>query len=502
MQERVSEKVAVSVVFVAAMFMTIMDSTIVNTALPTIGRQFRVSPTAVDGISIAFLVSLAVFTPASGWLGDRFGGRNVLLSAIVLFTIASALCGLASSVGQLVAFRVLQGVGGGMMAPVGLAMLFRAFPPEERIRASSILVVPTAMAPALGPVLGGLFVTKLSWRWVFFVNLPLGVAVLLFGLVFLRKQITTVAGPFDARGFVLSGLGLGLFMYGLSEGSIAGWGSARVLLTLAAGVVLLVLMVRVELRRPDPMVALSLFSNRLFRSANAIMILASIAFLGMLYAVSLYYQDGRGLSALGSGLSTFPEAVGVIIGSQLASRVLYPRLGPRRHIALALIGVSVSIGLMALPGQHTSLWWSRLLLLSTGFCMASVFVPTQTVAFATVSPADTGRGSTMFNAMRQLGAAIGVAVLTSAIVIVGPRHSVAGHLEANLTAYRLAFIVAALTCLSGVPFALRISDREAAHTIPERGRRRRRKDQSSGYGSHAGPASSAPVATIDASISP
>jgi MFS family permease len=143
-----------------------------------------------------------------------------------------------------------------------------------------------------------------------------------------------------------------------------------------------------------------------------------------------------------------------------------------------------------------------LLLLLMGFCMASVFVPTQTVAFATVSPADTGRGSTLFNATRQLGGAIGVAVLTSAIVIVGPRHSVAGHLEANLTAYRVAFIVAALTCLSGVLFALRISDAEAAHTIPERGGRRRRKDQSSGYGSHAGPASSAPVATIDASISP
>ncbi|MHB8694882.1 MAG: MDR family MFS transporter [Solirubrobacteraceae bacterium] len=502
MQERVSEKVAVSVVFVAAMFMTIMDSTIVNVALPTIGRQFHVSATAVDGISIAFLVSLAVFTPASGWLGDRFGGRNVLLSAIVVFTIASALCGVASSIGQLVAFRVLQGIGGGMMAPVGLAMLFRAFPPEERIRASSILVIPTAMAPALGPVIGGILVTNLSWRWVFFVNLPLGAAVLLFGLVFLRKRVSTVAGAFDARGFALSGIGLGLFMYGLSEGPIAGWGSFRVLVTLAAGIVLLAAMVRFELRSADPMVALSLYGNRLFRWANLIMILASVAFLGVLYAVSLYYQDGRHLSALGSGLSTFPEAVGVMLGSQLASRVLYRRLGPRRHIALALTGVSVSIGLMALPGQHTSLWWSRLLLLMMGFCMASVFVPTQTVAFATVSPADTGRGSTLFNATRQLGGAIGVAVLTTAIVIVGARHSVAGHLEANLTAYRVAFIVAALTCLSGVLFALRINDGEAAHTIPERGRRRRRKDQSSGYGSHAEPASGAPVATIDASISP
>src|ERR1700722_18427305 len=134
--ERVSQKVAVGVVYVAAMFMSIMDITIVNTALPTIGRSFGVSPTSVDTISIAYLVSLAIFIPASGWLGDRFGGKRVLLTAIVVFPAASALCGLASSLSELVAFRILQGVGGGMLAPVGMAMLYRAFPPEERIRAS------------------------------------------------------------------------------------------------------------------------------------------------------------------------------------------------------------------------------------------------------------------------------------------------------------------------------------------------------------------------------
>src|SRR6202167_6476300 len=147
LQTRINPKVAVSVVFVSAMFMSIMDTSIVNVALPSIGRDFRVAPTAVDGISIAFLVSLAVFMPASGWLGDRFGGKRVLMAAIVIFTAASALCGAASSVGELVAFRVLQGVGGGMLAPVGMAMLFRAFPPEERIRASSILTGPTTFAP-------------------------------------------------------------------------------------------------------------------------------------------------------------------------------------------------------------------------------------------------------------------------------------------------------------------------------------------------------------------
>ena len=465
MTARISQKAAVAVVFVAAMFMSIMDTTIVNVALPTIGRDFAVSATAIDGISIAFLVSLAVFIPASGWLGDRLGGKRVLLTAIVVFTVASALCGLASSLGELVAFRIVQGVGGGMLAPVGMAMLFRAFPPEERIRASAILTVPTTLAPALGPVIGGLLVTDLSWRWVFYVNVPIGIAAFAFGVIFLRESVQARPGRFDLAGFLLSGLGLGLLMYGVSEGPNLGWHQPQVLATIAGGVVLLAAMVVVELRSDAPMVDLG---NHLFRSCNGVIVLASIAFLGTLYAISLYYQDGRGLSALGSGLSTFPEALGVMGGAQLASRVLYPRLGPRRHISIGLTGTAASIGLLALMGSQTSLWWARLLMLTLGLSMAQVFVPVQAAAFATITPAATGRASTMFNAIRQLGGAIGVAVLTTAIVLVGPVHLVAGHPAANLTAYRAAFLAAAAICLCAVAFALSIRDADAASTIPRR----------------------------------
>jgi EmrB/QacA subfamily drug resistance transporter len=180
-----NQRVAVSVVFVAVMFMNIMDITIVNVALPKLGRDLGAAPTAVSAVSIGYLVSLAVVIPASGWLGDRFGTKRVLLAATVIFTLASALCGAAQTFDQLVIFRVLQGVGGGMLTPVGMAMLFRAFPPEDRVRASSILTTPTALAPAIGPVLGGVLVTTLSWRWVFYVNLPIGAFALVFGLVYL-----------------------------------------------------------------------------------------------------------------------------------------------------------------------------------------------------------------------------------------------------------------------------------------------------------------------------
>jgi hypothetical protein len=176
-----------------------------------------------------------------------------------------------------------------------------------------------------------------------------------------------------------------VLMYGVSEGPELGWGSATVLGTVAVGLVLLVIMVMVEMRTAEPIVALRLLGNRLFRSANGVMILGSIAFLGTLYVISLYYPDGRGLSPLQSGLSTFPEAVGVMLGAQLASRVLYPLLRPRRHIAIGLTGTAVSIGLLSLLTASSSLWWARLLMFTLGLAMAQVFVPTQAAAFATIS---------------------------------------------------------------------------------------------------------------------
>ena len=469
-QRTISQKVAVGAVYVAAMFMAIMDTTIVNVALPTIARDFHSRPASVAATVIAFLVSLAVFIPASSWLGDRLGARNVLLGAIVIFTVASALCGLATSLSELVAFRVLQGVGGGLMTPVGLAMLFRVFPPAERVKASALLILPTALAPALGPVLGGLFVTDLSWRWVFYVNVPLGTVAVLFGLVFLADQRPPTVGRFDLPGFLLSGLGFGLLMYGVSEGPNIGWATGRVLFSIAVGAVLLVGMVIVELRTTQPLLDLRLFGDRLFRSTNLVMTLAATAFLGVLYLLSLFFQNALHLSALHAGLSIFPEALGVMTGSQIVSRIAYPTLGPRRIMVTGLIAIAVVMGILSRVEVGTNLWLVRLIVYFLGVGMSGVFLPSQAAAFATIPPAKTGDTSTVFNAQRQLGGAIGVAVLTTVITALHTVHTVAGHSVANLHAYHVGFLVAAGIALLAAVAALTVHDEDAASTIVPRRR--------------------------------
>jgi EmrB/QacA subfamily drug resistance transporter len=465
----INPKISVSVVFVAAMFMNVMDITIVNVALPSIGRQFGVPETALDAVAVGYLVSLAVFIPAAGWLGDRIGSKRVLLFAIAVFTGASVLCGLAGSLSELVFFRVIQGVGGGMLTPVGMAMLFRTFPPEERVRASSILTVPTAMAPALGPVIGGLLVTDLSWRWVFFVNLPIGVAAFTFGLVFLEEHRQPHPGRFDIPGFLLAGIGFALVMFGVSEGPDKGWHSPEIITSIVVGAVMLAVLVRVELRTSKPLLKLRLYSNRLFRSTSLVLMIAMAAFLGVLFAVPLFFQLALGLNALQSGLSTFPEAIGVMIGAQIASRLLYPRIGPRRLVAAGLIGVACAMVLMTQVGFDTDLWWMRLLMFAMGLSMAQVIVSSQAASFATISPADTGYASSLFNSQRQLGSALGVSLVTTVIAVVGAVHVVAGRSVPNLTAYHAAFAATAGVALIGSAVALTIKDADASATMVRRG---------------------------------
>lgn len=467
---RLNPTISVSVVFVTAMFMSIMDSTIVNVALPSLARQLNVPSAAIDAVVVAYLVSLAVVMPASGWLGDRWGTKRILLLALTLFTISSALCGLASSYGMLILFRVLQGAAGGALTPVGTAMLYRTFPPSERVQVSRVLIFATILAPALGPIIGGLLVTQLSWRWVFYVNVPIGILACLFGLIFLYEHKEQAPGRFDIMGFLLAGAGLALLMYSLSEGPSSGWSTINIFGPAILGSILLMAFVLVELKVSEPMIDLRLLRDHLFRSTNLVSFFSYAGFLGTLFIAPLYLQEARGVSALISGLTTFPEAIGVVLSTQLVAR-LYPRIGPRRLMAGGLTGVSILMALLTLVGQDTNLWVMRALMFLIGAGMAYAFLPLRAAAFATISSSSTGRASAFYSAQTQLGAALGVAILGSVLSVFGPTTlGAGGTVEPNLTAYHAAFLAASVLALIAACIALTVSDKDAAVTMKGKSR--------------------------------
>ncbi|HEU5227920.1 MAG TPA: MDR family MFS transporter [Ktedonobacteraceae bacterium] len=469
---QVDAKVGVGIVYVASLFMSIMDGTIVNVALPSLGRQLAIPKTSIDAVVVAYLVSLAIIIPASGWLGDRWGTKRVFLLALALFTIASALCGLAANFTLLVIFRFLQGAAGGALAPVGSVMLYRTFPSDQRVQVGRILMIPTVIAPAIGPVLGGFLVDQLSWRWVFFVNLPIGIATCLFGLVFLQEHREPTPGRFDLAGFLLAGSGLALAMYALSEGPASGWTSIGILDSALGGALLLSVFAFVELRVKEPLLDLRLFCNGLFTTSTLVSLFSGAAFSGVLFVGPLFLQEGLGRSALDSGLTTFPDALGVVLSTQIAAW-LYPRVGPRRLIAGGLAAMALVVALLCLVGNDTNLWLMRVLLFLTGAGMAYSFLPVQVTAFATITSASLGRASTLFSVQGRLSGALGVALLGEVLTIVGPTSvSATGALAPNLTAYYVAFLAAAALALMAACSALFISDRDAAPTMRQSGQTR------------------------------
>jgi EmrB/QacA subfamily drug resistance transporter len=465
-------KYLVATAFVLGFFMDVLDTTIVNVALPTLARDFHADVNTIEWVVTGYLLSLALWIPCSGWLGDRLGTKKVFLFAMAMFTFASALCGLAWNIQSLILFRVLQGVGGGMLTPVGTAMLFRAYPPAERPRAASLTSSITVLAPAVGPLIGGALVQYVSWRWIFYVNLPIGIVGLYFSWRYLREHIEPTAGSFDIPGFLLSGIGLATLLFALAEGPERGWSSPRVLGFLIVSLVTLTLLVVVETRTRFPLLDLSLLRERSFRIPNLVSFLSFGSLMGLFFLLPQFLQEVAGYSPLRSGLTTAPQAVGVIISARITGAYLYPRIGPRRLAMFGMLWTGALTLLFFWVQIDTSPWWIRVLMVCRGLGMGMTFIPLQAAAFAQITPERSGRASALYSAQRQAGAAVGVAALATILLV--RRNALVGTLTGAASvprlvlAYHQAMLGAAALSVIGVAAAYFIRDSDAAATMVRR----------------------------------
>ena len=466
MFKSIQYKWLVAIAFVAAFFMDLMDVTIVNVAIPTLSAELNAPNTTIEWVVTGYLLSLAIWIPASGWLGDRFGTKRIFLVALAIFTLGSMLCSLSPNVEALIVFRVIQGVGGGMLTPVGVTMLFRAFPPNERAEASSILSIAAAMAPAIGPVLGGWLVDFANWRWIFLVNVPIGFLTFVFSLFVLKEYKQQVSGKFDIAGFFLSAVGLVLLLYALSTVPTRGPESFDEILTAILGVAVIALLIWVESRLKAPILHFSLFRERLFRTANIIMFFAFSLWIGFLFVLPLFLQEYIGLSAFQSGLTTSPQAVGWIVIATVASRI-YHRMGPRKMIAIGLTGTTLLTLAFVWFGAETNLWLIRVVLFFRGLTMGFAVIPVQAAVFTNISHEETGRASSLFNTNRQVASSFGTAMLGTVLfelLLHGP-----GTSSANLFAYHVSFIAAVAMGVVAILFALTLKDEDAAASIKRAG---------------------------------
>jgi EmrB/QacA subfamily drug resistance transporter len=454
----------ISAVVIIGSIMSILDTTIVNVALATLGHELHSPISQIQWVVTGYMLSLAAVIPVTGWAARRFGAKQVYITSLVLFTAGSALCGLATSSTELILFRVLQGIGGGMILPIGQLMMAEAAGPARMGRVMSVVAVPAMLAPILGPALGGLIVDNASWRWIFYVNVPIGAIAVIAALRSLPRVERTATNPLDYRGLLLMATGLPLITYGLAEvGSSGSFTSDKVILPILAGVVLVAFFCRHALRARYPLLDLRLYRRPTFSSASIAMFCLGAALFGGLILLPLYWQGVRHESVVDTGLLTAPQGLGAALMMPIAGR-LTDRYGGG---PLALIGVLVTtIGTIpfALIGAHTSLLWLSIAMIFRGFGIGLAFMPAMSAAFASLERSELSDATPQMNVLQRVGGSIGTAVLA----VVLQRALIGAHSAADAaSAYGTAFWAStALTALAIIPCVVLMRAERAARGAP------------------------------------
>lgn len=410
---------AIAIVVVIGAIMSILDTTIVNVALETLSRDLRAPLATIQWVSTGYLLALATVIPLTGWAAERFGPKRVWMTVVAGFVVTSALCGMAWSADSLIAFRVLQGLAGGMIMPVGMITLAQAAGPRHMGRVMSVVGVPMLLAPVFGPVLGGLLIDNLSWRWIFFVNLPIG----LVGLVMAARLLPSEraqgrsGGRLDLGGLALLSPGIATIVYGLSEvassGSVTG---VRVWAPILVGTVLVVAFARRSWFHDFPIVDIRLLRSTGFSASAATVMLVGAALFGGMLLLPLYYQIDRGLSPLAAGLLLAPQGIGAAIAMHWSGR-LTDRIGGGPVVVAGLMTLIVG----TLPFTQVTGSTSYVLLASTlvvrGIGLGFTMMPAMASAYALLDVSQVPRATPMLNVLQRIGGSVGTAVL--AVVLQG-----------------------------------------------------------------------------------
>jgi EmrB/QacA subfamily drug resistance transporter len=449
-----SRQSLICMIVACAMFMQNLDSTVIATALPVIARSLGESPLRLNVAITCYLLSLAVFIPISGWTADRFGARQVFSAAIVVFTLGSIGCGLAGSLPMLVAARIVQGIGGAMMVPVGRLVLLRTVPKSELVRAMSFVSVPALIGPILGPPLGGLIVTYASWRWIFFINIPIGVVgVALVNLV-VANLGEHAARPFDWRGFALTGVGLASLAFGLETIGRSNLPFAAILALVALGVLCLAVYVRHARRVQHPIIDLALLRIPTYAMTTLGAFVFRMGMGALPFLMPLMLQVGFGLDPLSSGMLTFASALGAMT-MKVTVRPIIRAFGFRAVlVGNAAVSAAFLIGysLFRPTTPHAVIF---LALLAGGFFRSLQMTSINSLSYADVPPALLSRATSLTSMCQQLSQSFGVG--TGALVLYLLLAAHGGKAGLGPADFSLALLAVGAIALLSVPFFLRMA---------------------------------------------
>jgi EmrB/QacA subfamily drug resistance transporter len=397
------------------LFMVMLDNTVVNVALPTIGRRLRMGMSPLEWIVNSYALSFAMLMLTGGKLADYFGRRRFFVIGLIVFSLSSLVCGLASTAGSLIAARAVQGIGAALLTPATLSIITATFPHEERGTAIGIWAGVSATALAIGPMVGGFVTEHLGWNWIFFINVPIGAVGVLAAFRLIDESRDTEAGQqLDIAGLVTSALGVFALTYGLIDANRYGWGSARILGLFAISLVCLAVFVAIELHQRMPMLDLARFRNSTFTGGNVVALLVSVALFGIVFYLSLYMQDILGYSAVRAGVAQLPITGLIVLTAPIAGR-LTDRVGARLPMVVGTLLLAVSLILFTRMGVHSGYVAILPGLIVGGIGIGLSMGPT-TVAVLSVVPVDEGGvGSGVVNTFRQTGGALGIAVMGAII---------------------------------------------------------------------------------------